>query len=62
MRSNLLCCCFEGWAFSFSPHSSMSCIKEYLAIDNGGNASEWSSHSNCCVARMLPREVEVVSE
>ena len=35
----------------------LSCINEYLAIDSGGNVSEWSLR-NCCMARMLPREAE----
>ena len=36
-----LYCCFEAWAFSFSPRcpGSLSCINEYLAIDSGGNVS-----------------------
>ena len=52
------------WVFSFSPRrpSSLSCINECLAIDGGGNVSGWCSRSNCCVARMLPREVGLVSE
>ena len=36
--------------------SWLSCINEYLAIDNGGNVS------NCCMTRMLPGETELVSE
>ena len=40
--SNPLCYRFDVWAFSFSPRrpSSISCIIEYLATDNGGNVSE----------------------
>ena len=40
-----LCYLFEVWAFSFSPRcpSSLSCINAYLAIDSGGNVSEYSS-------------------
>ena len=62
--SNPLCCCFEDWAFSFSPQglSSLSCINDYLAIDGGGNVSDLVLARNCCVARMLPREAEFVAE
>ena len=42
--------------------SSLSCINEYLALNSGGNVSELSSRINCCIARMLPREAELVSE
>ena len=54
---------FSVWAFSFSPRrlSPFSCINEYLAIDSGGNVSDLVLARNCCVARMLPREVELVS-
>ena len=38
------------------------CINEYLAIDSGGNVSDLVVARNCCMARMLPREVELVSE
>ena len=40
--SNPLCYRFEVLAFSFSSRrlSRLSCINEYLAIDNGGNVSE----------------------
>ena len=40
--SNLLCYRFRDWAFSFSPRcpSSLSCINEYLAIENGGHTSD----------------------
>ena len=41
---------------------SLSCMNEYLAKDSGGNVSEQSSRVNCSVARMLPREAELVSE
>ena len=59
------CYRFEVWAFLFSPRcpSSLICIKEYLAIDGGGNMSNIIAFApNCCVARMLPREAELVSE
>ena len=39
---------------------SLSCINEYLAIDSGGNVSDLAR--NCCLARMLPGEAELVSE
>ena len=62
--SNPLRCCFEALAFLFSPRrlSSLSCINEYLAIDGGGNVSDLVVARNCSVARMLPREVELVAE
>ena len=55
---------FEVWTFLFSPQcpSSLSCINEYLPIDGGGNVSDLVFAHNCCVARMLPRELELVSE
>ena len=42
--------------------SPLSCINEYLAIDGGGNMSDLVSVCNYCMARMVPREVELVSE
>ena len=39
-----------------------SCINEYLAIDNGGNVRDLVVARNCCMARMLPEEAELVSE
>ena len=41
---------------------SLSCINEYLAIDRGGNVSDLALAHNCCLARMLPGEAELVSE
>ena len=41
---------------------SLSCINEYLAIDSGGNVSDLVAARNCCMARMLPEEAEMVSE
>ena len=35
---------------------------EYLAIDSGGNVSDLVFARNCCLARMLPGEAELVSE
>ena len=40
----------------------LSCINEYLAIDGGGNVSDLVLARNCCLARMLPGEAELVSE
>ena len=34
----------------------------YLAIDSGGNVSDLALARNCCLARMLPGEAELVSE
>ena len=39
-----------------------NCINGYLAIDSGGNESDLVIARNCCMARMLPREVELVPE
>ena len=59
-----LCYGFEVWAFSFSPRhpSSLTCINEYLAISSGGNVNDLVLVRNCCMAGMLPREAELVSE
>ena len=35
---------------------------EYLAIDSGGHVSDLALVRNCCLARMLPGEAELVSE
>ena len=51
---------FEDWAFS-SLHW-LSCINEYLAIYSGRNVSDLVLARNCCMARMLPGEAELVSE
>ena len=37
-------------------------LSEYLAIDSGGNVSELVVARNCCMARMLPGQAELVSE
>ena len=37
-------------------------INEYLAIDSGGYVSDLVVARNCCMARMLPGEAELVSE
>ena len=50
---------FQGH-FHFSC-PTLSCINEHLAIDSGGNVIEVVAR-NCCMARMLPREVEMVLE
>ena len=42
--------------------SWLSCINEYLTIDSGGNVSDLVLARNCCLARMLPGEAELVSE
>ena len=43
-------------------HSWLSCINEYLAIDSGRNVSDLVVARNCCMARMLPGEAELVLE
>ena len=45
-----------------SPVDSTACINEYLAIDSGGNVIDLAFARNCCMARMLPGEAELVSE
>ena len=54
----------KNWAFSFSPLTPLftqSCINEYLAIDSGGNVSDLAQVArNCCLARMLPGEAELM--
>ena len=40
----------------------LSCINEYLAIDNGGHVSDVVIARNCCMTGMLPGEAELVSE
>ena len=42
--------------------SSVSCINECVAIDSGGNVSDLVLARNCCMTRMLPGEVKLVSE
>ncbi len=42
--------------------SWLSCINEYLAIDSGEHVSDLVVARNCCMARMLPGEAELVSE
>ena len=39
-----------------------SAVYEYLAIDSGGHVSDLVVARNCCMARMLPGEAELVSE
>ena len=48
----------------FSPRrlSPLSCINEYLAIDSGGNVIDLVLARNCCLARMIPGKVELLSE
>ena len=41
---------------------SLSFVNEYLAIDSGGNVSDLALARNCCLARMLPGEAELVLE
>ena len=43
-------------------HWHPSCINEYLAIYSGGNVSDLVLARNCCLARMLREEAELVSE
>ena len=44
------------------PLCSLSGINEYMAIGSGGNVSDLALARNCCLARMLPGEAELVSE
>ena len=50
------------FVLSIAAPVTLSCINEYLAIDNGGNVSDLVLARNCCLARMLPGEAELVSE
>ena len=50
------------FVLSIDAPCSLSCINEYLAIDSGGNVSDLALARNCCLARMLPGEAELVSE
>ena len=52
---------FQVFLESTSP-SVDSTVNEYLAIDSGGNVSDLVLARNCCLARMLPGEAELVSE
>ena len=56
--SNPLCYHFEVWPFSFYPRhpSPLSCVNVYLAIDSGGNMSEYYSCSNCCMIEYFPEK------
>ena len=62
--SNPLCYRFKDWIFSLSSRhlSWLTCINEYLAIDSRGHVSDLVLALNCCPARMLPGEAELVSE
>ena len=55
---------FRKLSFSFSPltHLFTQLYKRYLAIDSRGNVSDLALARNCCLARMLPGEAELVSE
>ena len=44
------------------PQLTQLYIYEYLAIDSGGTVSDLVFAHNCCMARMLPGETELVSE
>ena len=55
----------KPWASLFTLHcsSSVNCINEYLAIDNGGYVYEQPFRINCSIyGWMLHREAEMVSE
>ena len=55
-----LCYRFEDWASMLQ--LTQICINEYLAIDSGGHVSDLVVARNCCMARMLPEEAELVPE
>ena len=42
--------------------SAVYMSRAYMAIDSGGNVSYLVLAHNCCLARMLCREAELVSE
>ena len=52
----------ENWAFSFSPLKPQFTQLYKGVPDYGGNMSDLVFARNCCVARMLPGEAELVSE
>ena len=55
---------FEDWAFSFSPLTPhlTQLYKRVQAIDRCGNVTYLVLACNCCMARMLLGEAELVSE
>ena len=42
--------------------SARSYVNEYLTTDSGGNVGDLVLAHNCCLARMLSGEAELVSE
>ena len=46
----------------FRSPNLLSCINEYLAIDSSVYVSDSVVARNCCMARILPGEAELVSE
>ena len=53
------------WPYKAGGRSRRGRIRQvllYLAIDSGGNVSDLVLARNCCLARMLPGEAELVSE
>ena len=53
MQSGVCECIVDSAAYMSRP---------YLAIDSGGHVSDLVVARNCCMARMLPGEAELVSE
>ncbi|KAK2178417.1 hypothetical protein NP493_545g01096 [Ridgeia piscesae] len=43
--------------FTLHCSSSLSCMNEYIAIDNGGYLYEPPSCINCCVAGYFPKKL-----
>ena len=51
-----------GYESHFATVSKIGHVRSLtVSLDSGGNVSELSLH-NCCLARMLPSEAELVSE
>ena len=48
--------------FVLSIDAPVHSVNVYLAIDSGGNVSDLALARNCCLARMLLGEGELVSE
>ena len=57
-----LCYHFKDWAFLFSPLMPLLTQLYKWVPGSGGNVSELVLARNCCLARMLPGEAELVSE
>ena len=63
LGSNPLCYRLEDWEFSFSPLApQLTQLCKCVGIDSGGNVSDLVVARNCCMARIIAGEAELVSE